>query len=149
MWTIKPDERLRYWRQFRLKISENDLEKALNDTVNLWSYAPYVSHYLHPNDLSEWPDPWTLVHENYYCDIAKSLGMLYTLYLSDHWKKTIDNLELRIYSSPLDVLNTVWVNGGKYILNLEFNTIVNKSSITKDLHLQHRITVEQLKLENN
>ena len=149
MWIIKPDERLRYWRQFRQKIGSESIEIAVKETADLWSYAPYVAHYLHPHDLAEWPDPWTLVHENYYCDLAKALGMLYTLYLSDHWNKTIDNLELRIYRAASDTVNTVWVNDGKYILNLEFNTIVNKSSITKDFDLQHRITVEQLKLDQH
>jgi len=147
MWTIKPDERLRYWRHFRLDIGLKDIETALKDTSNLWSYAPYVSRYLHPDDVQEWPDPWTLVYENYYCELAKSLGMLYTLYLSDHYNKTIHNLELRIYRSPLDTHHIVWINNGKYILNLEFNTIVNKSSIAKDLQLEQKITTEQLKLD--
>lgn len=147
MWNFKPDERLRHWRRFRNEIGQKDLETALKEVSNLWSYAPYVSHYLHPEDVSDWPDPWTLVHENYYCDVAKALGMLYTLYLCDHWKKTISSLELRIYQSTFDVYNIVWINGGKYILNLEYNTLVNKSSVTEDFSLKHKVKTEQLKLE--
>jgi len=147
MWNLNTDERLRHWRHFRKEISTKSLESALKDTVNLWSYAPYVSHYLHPLDVSDWPDPWTLVHENYYCDLAKSLGMFYTLYLSDHYKNSVTDLEIRIYSGNLDQFNTVWVNRGKYILNLEFNAIVNKSSITNDLKLESTVSIDQLKLD--
>lgn len=147
MWNLNPDERLRQWRHFRKEIGTKPIESALKDTVNLWSFAPYVTHYLHPLDLSNWPDPWTLVHENYYCDLAKSLGMLYTLYLSEHYKNTVKDLEIRVYSSNLDVYNTVFINEGKYILNLEFNSIVNKSSITDELQLKHTISVDQLKLD--
>jgi hypothetical protein len=41
----------------------------------------------------------------------------------------------------------VSINKGKYILNLVFNTIVNKSSITRDLVLKHQYNVEDLKLD--
>lgn len=149
MWNLKPDERLRQWRQFRLDIGLEDLETALKSTSNLWSYAPYVSHYLHPQDISNWPDPWTLVYENYYCDIARALGMLYTLYLSDHWHRGIHDLEIRIMTEPTDVYNTLWVNSGKYILNLEYNTIVNTSSIRKDIKTDYIISVKELKLDQN
>jgi len=145
MWNLTPDERLRHWRQFRQEIGTKDLEVALKMTSNLWSYAPYVTHYLHPDDVADWPDPWTLVHENYYCNLAKCLGMLYTLCLSNHYKTSIDRLEIRVYKSSSDVHNVLWVNNGKYILNLEFNTIVNKSSITEDYRIIHRIPVSELK----
>jgi hypothetical protein len=148
MWNLKPEERLREWLSFRKKISSLDLDTAIAETVRLWSFAPYVTHYLAADLFDEWPDPWTLVHENMYCDLAKSLGMFYTLYLSDHYQRTITDLELGIYKNTLthDVVNTVWVNGGKYILNLEFNTIVNKTSIDKTFVQRHRYTVENLKL---
>lgn len=149
MWNLKPDERIRQWRHFRLEIGNQNLEIALKNVSNLWSYAPYVSHYLHPTDLTQWPDPWVLLHDNYYCDLAKSLGMLYTLYLSAHWKTNIDDIEIRIYETITEQFNTVWVNQGKYILNLEYNTIVNKSSICSDFRLQHQITIDQLKLDLN
>ena len=147
MWNLRPDERLRHWRQFRNDIGALDIENALKETLNLWSFAPYVTHYLHPDDAKEWPDPWTLVHENYYCDLAKCLGMLYTLCLSSHYGAGIEHLEIRIYRNGTDIYNTLWVNGGKYILNLEFNTIVNKSSINNDYRLQHQIPVNDLALD--
>lgn len=149
MWNLKPDERLHDWRLFRKNLGQKDLETALKETCQLWSYAPYVTHYLAPDLVDDWPEPWTLVHENYYCDLAKALGMLYTLYLSDHWNNTIDNLEIRIYKNTdqQDIVNTVWVNQGKYILNLVFNDIVNKLLVDENFILKHRYTTKDLKLD--
>lgn len=149
MWNLKPEERLREWRGFRLNIGQKPLESALEDTSRLWSYAPYVTHYLSADLTEEWPDPWTLVHENYYCDLAKALGMFYTLYLSDHYNKTIDNLEIRIYKnqSTHDVLHTVWINRGKYILNLIFDTVVNKNLVDENFTLKYKYNVNDLGLD--
>jgi len=149
MWNLRSEERLREWRNFRKNISAVDLETALKQTAHLWSYAPYVTHYLAPDLVDEWPEPWTLVHENYYCDIAKALGMLYTMYLSDHWNRTIDNLEIRIYKDTVnhDVLNTVWVNQGKYILNLNFDSLVNKHLVDDNYQLKYKYNINDLKLD--
>lgn len=148
MWNLKPDERLHEWKEFREKIGQLPIESAIQDTVHLWSYAPYVNHYLDGLNITEWPDPWTLLHENYYCDLAKTLGMLYTLYLSSHYEKDITHLEIKIYKNPTngDVFNTLWVNEGKYILNLDFDTVVNKTQVEEILVLQYQYTVQDLKL---
>lgn len=149
MWNLRPEERLREWRSFRNSLEELELETAVKKVVHLWSYAPYVTHYLAADLVEEWPDPWTLVHENYYCDLAKALGMLYTLYLSSHWNNTITELEIRVYkdSEQHDILNTVWANRGKYILNLTFDSVVNKNLVDEKYKLKHRYTVQDLKLD--
>jgi hypothetical protein len=149
MWNSRPEERLHEWRLFRNQISKESLESAVKQTNHLWSYAPYVTHYLCPDLVEEWPDPWILVHENLYCDLAKALGMLYTLYLCDHYNNGLDNLEIRVYKDQTnhDVYNIVWVNSGKYILNFAFDTVVNKASITENIVLKYRYTVKDLKLD--
>jgi len=148
MWNSRPEERLQEWRRFRININKLPLEQAIKETVHLWSYAPYVTHYLVPDLPDEWPDPWTLVYENYYCDLAKALGMLYTLYLSSHYIEQDLKMELRIYknTNDNDIVNTVWVNQGKYILNLIYDTVVNKNSIDQSFILKHKYTIQDLKL---
>ena len=109
MWNLKPDERLHEWKEFREKIGNLTVDEAIRETIHLWSYAPFVNHYLDGLAIEEWPDPWTLLHENYYCDLAKTLGMLYTLYLSTHYGKDIAQLEIQVYKNPTngDVFNTL------------------------------------------
>jgi hypothetical protein len=148
MWNHKPSDRLHEWKEFRENIGILGIDEAVSKTSHLWSYAPYVNHYLDADTTAEWPDPWTLLHENYYCDLAKALGMLYTLYLSPHYGNDIKSLEIRIYKNPTntDVFNTVWIDDGKYILNLEFDTVVNKTQVNENLILLHCYAVEDLQL---
>jgi hypothetical protein len=149
MWILKPDERLRDWKIFRNQISGQTLEQACSDTAHLWSYAPFVNYYIDPdreNSTSPWPDPWTLLHENYYCDVAKALGMLYTIYLSNH--KPLD-IELRHYQcrETREAFNLVWLAKGKYILNFNFDEVVNKTQLTNTLDLKFRYTALDLNLD--
>lgn len=146
MWTLKPDERLREWQSFRQKISNLSLESACQETAHLWSYAPYVNYYLDPSAPQNWPDPWTLLYENYYCDLAKSLGMLYTLYLSNHRSYDIE-LIIAIDYKDRTGYNLVNLDKGKYILNFSFDTVVNKKQLPKTLNTNYSYTAQDLKLE--
>ena len=148
MWNLTPDERLREWRQFRIDIGKDTVESAMQRVAHLWSYAPYVTHYLAADLVTDWPDPWTLVHENTYCDLAKTLGMFYTLYLSSHYHVSINELALEIYQDDeeKELRYIVSVNKGKYILNMMFDTVLNKKSITQNLRLQNRHTADSLHL---
>jgi len=112
----------------------------------MWSTAPFVNHNLSPDDTSNWPDPWTLLAENYWCGIAKALGILYTIYLTSH--KEV-NLELRVYYDykEKERYAVAWIDNGKYILNYWPFEIVNTKQV-KDLKLLHRYTKEDLKLDN-
>ncbi len=144
MWNLLPSERLRCWQDFRKSISQKSFEEALKDTQHLWSYAPYVAHYLTTDRIKEWPGPWELVYENYYCDLAKALGIVYTLYLSDHCPE----MEIRIYNEPStkEQYNLVWIAKGKYVLNLVHDEVVNKAQVDKNLKLVKVLTVEDLGL---
>lgn len=142
MWNLLPSERLRCWQDFRKSISQKPFVEALQDTQHLWSYAPFVKYYLTTDHIEEWPDPWELLYDNCYCDLAKALGILYTLYLSDH-RPSID---IRIYqdTSTRETYNLVFVEQGKYVLNLVHDEVVNRKHVNKDLKLIKTLTVEEL-----
>ena len=145
MWNQLPSERLRFWHDFRKKISEQDFEQALKETTHLWSYAPYVAHYLTTDHIENWPGPWELVYENYYCDLAKALGIVYTLYLSSHKP----NIEIKIYIDPStkDQYNLVFVEQGKYVLNYVHDEVVNKAHVGKNLKLIKTLSYKDLGLD--
>jgi len=149
MWILTPEERLREWKHFRERIGRLELQDACQETAHLWSYAPFVTRYLdsdRQHSVVSWPDPWVLLHENYYCDIAKSLGMLYTLYLSTHRP---EDIELRICKDSFtqDYYNLVLVEQGKYVLNYEFNQVVNKEQLKSSLVTQYTYTAADLGLD--
>lgn len=74
-------ERLREWNELRASIKNQNLEQCCVAVDNWWQRAPLVNHYLHPHDTEHWPDPWALLSENEYCQVARGLGMVYTMYL--------------------------------------------------------------------
>jgi len=84
------------------------------------------------------------MYENVYCDLAKALGIVYTLYLTDH-RPLVD---LRIYKDKesIEYYNLVFIENGKYVLNYLHDEVVNKKQISKTLSITNTINVEQLRL---
>ena len=145
MWQTKNS--LAEWKSLRKRISTENLDVAISEVSKFWSYAPFVSHYLEPDNPGDWPNPWQLLDDNYFCDLAKALGMFYTLGLSSHGS-SID-IELRIYVDPNNnYSHLVWIDQGKYIVNYWHDEVVNKTQVDEDLTLKHRYTAADLNLHN-
>jgi hypothetical protein len=146
-WNLRVNERLAQWKDFRHKLSDLALPQAIEEVNTMWSSAPFVPYYLEASEPDTWPDPWTLLAENYYCDVAKALGILYTIYFTGHKTKDI---ELRTYYDYNDKYryNVVWLSGGKYILNYHSHEIVNIKQIgMHKLDLLYQYSSEDLQLE--
>ena len=146
MWKLKPSERLARWRDFREKLNSLPLDRALEQVQTFWAKAPFTPYYLDIEKPETWPDPWTLIYENYYCDVAKALGMLYTIAFTDH-KPTI---ELCVYYDPKTRYNynLVLINQGKYVLNMNEDEIVNIESIENNFKLKFKYSSADLKLDS-
>jgi hypothetical protein len=147
MFKLKPSDRLDRWKSFRFSLNEFSIGKAIELTNELWAACPFTPFYLDPDDPNSWPDPWTLLDENYYCDLAKVLGIIYTLHLCDHGKNL--QPELRIYTNTKTrhTYHIAYLCDGKYVLNLIEGEILNKEHINQELKLKHRYTAADLKLE--
>ena len=147
MFKLPTRERLSLWKSFRDNISNLSEKDAIAKTLTFWQACPFTPFYLLHDDISTWPDPWQLIEENYYCDLAKCLGIVYTLYLSAHGK-TLD-IEIQAYQNKKtrQLYNLVQLNQGKYILNLIEGEIVNKEHISNELTLKYRYTASDLKLQ--
>jgi len=148
MFQLPTEDRLRSWREFRYTLDTLPLDEALSHTAEFWSNAPFVPYNLDPDHAETWPDPWSLIDENIYCDLAKCLGIVYTVSLTQH--KTALDIEIRIYQDPANgyEYNLAWINQGKYILNLIDGEIVNNEQFDKTLKLKHKFTATELQLEN-
>ena len=139
--------RLLDWKKFRLEIDTLYEIDAIQATSALYNTAPISSQFLCPDFVEDWPDPWQLIVDNYYDDIAKALGMLYTMYYSSH------NMagEMRCYrdNDRSEDYNLAWLGHGKYILNYDLDVVVNNTSITNEINLVTQIGVEDLVNESN
>lgn len=147
MWKLSASERLSRWKDFRKLVNTQSIEQAICSTVEFWHSCPFTPYYLDADQPDLWPTPWQLISENYYCDLAKVLGIVYTLYLTDHCKEL--DAEIHIYrdASSGATYNLAIFCQGKYVINLVEAEVVNISSIKKEFKLTHSYTSKDLKIE--
>ena len=147
MFKLSVSDRLTSWKKLRQQLDDCNLDQAIYLVNEIWSQCPYIPYYLDIDKPQFWPDPWQLLTENYYCDIAKTLGIIYTLHLTKHQQDLVP--ELRIYYHPTTryYYHIAYLCDGKYVLNLIEGSIVNKQHINQELQLRYRYTAADLKLE--
>mgnify|MGYP004003101385 CR=1 FL=1 len=137
-------QRLSEWRSFRLSLNDLSLEDAMNSTIEFWAHAPIVSHNLAPDDSTAWPTPWELIHDNVYCDVSKSLGIFYTLFLSSHAEKGIINLHMYRNRNRHEDYNVVVVNN-QHVLNYDVSETVNIKTLPVGSTLMFQYGPDDLK----
>jgi len=126
------EDRLVLWNQLRTENFDNDLESALLAINNWWQMLPLDNAYLHWEDDQNWPDPWDILADGVFCDLTKSLGIVYTLHLLN--RNDINDVMLAVTDEGD---NLVLVNDAKYILNWApgeiLNTATSQLEITKTM----------------
>jgi len=120
MWPVTFADRLESWTALRNQAADLPAESGLQKINSWWFNAPWQPYYLHWDDQQDWPDPWQLLNDNYYCDVARGLGILYTITLLDRADMTPTDLVLTEEGD-----NLVLVAKEKYILNWNPDSIVN------------------------
>jgi hypothetical protein len=118
--------------QLREHAQNLPLESALT-TINCWWFnSPWQPYYLHWDDQTAWPNPWQLLSDNIYCEVARGLGILYTITLLDRADMMPASLILTRSGS-----NLVQVSKEKYILNWEADCVVNTNQ-EETIHRQYQ-----------
>jgi hypothetical protein len=146
-WNLRVNDRLARWREFRKELDTMPFEEALKSINDTWGSAPFFNYHLDDSSPFNWPDPWTLLAENRYCDFTKALGMLYTIYFTKHRK---DDLELLVYvdNKKNERYYVVSIDKGNHILNYHPWEIVNtKQFKEKHIQLLYQYSITDLKLE--
>lgn len=142
MWPAAFEERLQSWTGLRQTVAHSNLEDALDAVNKWWAQTPWTPFYLHSDDILTWPDPWQLLNDNVYCDLARALGIVYTLYLMD--KKDIKDVEL---IQTEEYYNLVYLNKRKYILNYSTETVLN--TIQPELRIKKIIDLNKINFITN
>ena len=79
MWKTTYQERLADWvrlRQAAAPLTQSEQLILINDW---WFRAPIVNHLIHWENPKAWPTPWVLLNNNGYCELARALGIVYTI----------------------------------------------------------------------
>lgn len=111
MWPQTFEERLQEWHALRSSLGSTlDHDNLL--AINRWWFrAPIINQTLHVTAIETWPDPWSLLSQSGYCDLARSLGMIYTVAI------TYPTQRDRLVLYHTNQGNLVVVDRGAYILN--------------------------------
>jgi hypothetical protein len=117
------------------------VESTLLAINSWWFLTPWQPYYLDWLDQPEWPDPWQLLSDNVYCDLARALGILYTISLLDRADLTDATLVL-----SQDGHNLVMVDKSKYILNWNPDTVVNTNQA---IEIHRQLSQSQIKQQYN
>ena len=132
MWPKDFGSRLASWNQLRYRCQGLSATSALERINTWWFQCPWRPYYLHWDDSASWPDPWQLLSDDVYCEVARGLGILYTITLLERKDLQPTCLVLTEHGH-----NLVLVGNSKYILNWEADTIVNTSQEVK-IHRQYQ-----------
>ena len=120
MWPKDFADRLTAWSALRAEAQSMNCQEALEKINAWWFQIPWKPYYLHWDDQPIWPDPWQLLSDNVYCDLARALGILYTISMLG--RADMADAELVLTK---DGDNLVQVGQGKYILNWSPDSVVN------------------------
>ena len=131
--------RLREWFKLKENLVDQDLSTICIEVDRFWQRVPLSTHYLHPADTVDWPNPWELIHDNNYCYYARALGMVYTLLLLGI--KDIDFVEALDDNRENVVL--VLVDNAKYVLNYWPDHVLNTN--LSDFTIVKNISISSLK----
>ena len=124
MWHANYPDRLAAWVQLRGRCQSLPLYRCLGAINQWWQISPWRAYYLHWDDRRIWPDPWQLLADNVFCDVARGLGMLYTVRMLDR----SDCADVSYVQSDLG--NLVLIQQGKYVMNWTPDAVVNIQSQT-------------------
>lgn len=141
MWPKTFQLRLDTWAHLRDQARTQDAKTALTNINQWWFNAPWRAYHLHWDDQPTWPDPWELLSDNMFCDVARGLGILYTISLLDHSDLTDAELVLTNEGH-----NLVLVDKRKYILNWGQDIIVNTNH---KLEIKRHLTQIQVQKKYN
>jgi hypothetical protein len=133
IWPNSFSARLTSWNLLRDQCQTLVAKSALDQINSWWFAAPWRPYYLHWDEQNSWPDPWQLLSDNIYCEVARGLGILYTITLLDRADMEPSHLVLTDLGR-----NLVLATKEKYILNWELGNIVNTSQAT-NIKQQYRL----------
>ena len=119
-------DRLVAWKQFRDSLENSS--RAFEDVAELWANAPFVEPYLNPFNHTEWPDPWKLVLDSRLDDLAITLGMLYTLKLTQRFKES--KFDIHTFTFPNEKQPRYFlIVDEKKVLNLEYRAVIDVENL--------------------
>lgn len=126
MFNLYGNERLTEWKLFRDHLENSPT--PFHDVAVFWSQAPFVNQFIKSDSPSDWPDPWHLILDNKFDDLAIALGMLYTIKLTRRFMDT--KCEIHMFMFPNEKSeNFLLLVDNEHVLNYQYKDVVSFNSI--------------------
>ncbi len=123
IWNFREQDRLAAWKQFREGLLFLTEDEIITEVNKFWNTAPLSNQYYSQDLPEQFPGPWQLIVDNFYDDIAKGLGIYYTILLTNRFSDIRFQCFRR--TNPYKEYNLVNV-AGKYLnLTLSVENTVN------------------------
>lgn len=110
-------------------------EDKIDVGLQFWKQAPIENRVIDWDDAASWPAPWDLLHGNRYCSSATSLGLAYTLHLSQC--SQFDDLHMLLVTDRTHSIQKMVVTTNGWCLNHGFVDRVESNSL-KTMSVQHK-----------
>lgn len=119
------EDRLVIWHDLRNSTLED--EPFLLEVNDFWQFAPEVKPTFDWREPQNWPGPWDLIREDDQSDLARAVGIVYTIILSGR-QHLVDATVLSLCTDNAVLeTNLVLIDSGKYVLNWAPRQIVNNN----------------------
>jgi len=116
------NERLIKWKDFRQQLETS--QTPFMDVARFWSKAPFVNPFIDPSNFTQWPDPWHLILDDRFDDLAIVLGMLYTIKLTQRFMDSNFEIHTSITGEKRSQKFFLVVDN-KHVLNYEYASAVD------------------------
>jgi hypothetical protein len=126
------NERLTQWKSIRDNLEVDN--QPLEIVASIWAQAPFVSPYLNPKDPESWPDPWHLILDGKMDELAITLGMLYTIKLTQRFIKTPCEIHMSMPAGKKHPEYYLIVDN-KFVLNYEHGKVVVVDVVNRDTEI--------------
>lgn len=129
---------LRSWKDLRTQLTADKTDlHHLNLVTRFWSNAPISTKFMDWDQPSAWPDAWEMIHLGDYDESMMALAMFYTLIFSDDHRWSPDRLRLMLVRDhDRHVQRLVLDVDHRWVMNLEYNSIIDKKSIGQSCMIQ-------------
>ena len=128
VFNLHNNDRLTAWKQFRDRLETSNT--PLEDVASFWSRAPFVSPYLNSQNPTEWPDPWTLIVNGNFDELAIVVGMLYTIKLTQRFMNSQFEIHTSTHPKEKEPIYMLVIDNN-YVINYEYRTVSSINVLEK------------------
>ena len=124
------ETKLSSWINFRKRLETS--ATPFEDVIKHYNTLNKCKLSVDPWDQKTWPDPWELLCQNKICDFTNSLGVCYSLQLTDRFSQS--KFEIHICTDTIndEVMYPVIIDD-QYVLCYKLNEVCQKAELPSNI----------------